>query len=398
MGDTRRKTSQKGRQASASQRRPRRQPLDDNYYYEEPYHRGGSRSSGEFQDVSSFSSPERRKKDQRKKGKGEREKGHKKAAVALVVVLLLVGGGLWYVFGYLLNGLTFNSLDKNALGITDTGATGVKNIALFGLDSRDDVDEGRSDALMVLSIDHTHHKLKLTSILRDSKVYIDEVGNDKITHAYAYGGPELAIHTLNQNFKLNIDDYVTVNFFQMARIVDAFGGTRVNITYEEAEEINTNLAMLAAESGDANVLESDYLYDRAGDVLLNGNQAVAYARIRHLDSDDMRASRQQNVLTGLISQMKTLSKAQYPELIRQVVPMCETSFDILDITGMTPFMLTDFTTETLSIPGTEEEAYGEYLEDGSWVYAYDLEVASQHISRFIYEEDSPYYVSNSGEE
>ena len=132
----------------------------------------------------------------------------------------------------------------------------ITNIALFGLDARENEDVGRSDALMILTIDQRHGKLKITSILRDSEVNIDGYGSDKITHAYAYGGPELAIKTLNQNYNLDIEDYVTVNFIQMAEIVDAFGGVEINVTDDEMTEINNNLAMQQAESADANIVDS----------------------------------------------------------------------------------------------------------------------------------------------
>lgn len=373
--------------------RPRREPLNDHYYYEEPSngaHQG-------FEDVSSYSSPEKRREDQRAQKKQAKKKGSvkKKAAVILAIVLVLAGAGLYYVFGYMLGGLTMKEIskDKQTLGIhaeaqTDTS---IKNIALFGLDARENEDEGRSDALMILSVDNKHGKLKLISILRDSNVSIEGYGEDKITHAYAYGGPELAIQTLNRNFHLDIEDYVTVNFIQMAEIVDAFGGTKVHISYDEMNEINANLALLQSESNDANILESDYMYED-GDVTLNGNQAVAYARIRHLEGgDDMRASRQQNVLKGLVEQMKGKSKLEYPDLIHKIMPMCETSLDFADIMAMSPIMFTNFTMETLSVPGEEENAYGGFNEAGGWVYLYDVEAASHHINRFIYEEDSPYY-------
>ena len=155
--------------------------------------------------------------------------------------------------------------------------------------------------------------------------------------------------------------------------------------------------MQQSESYDADISEADYMYED-GDVLLNGNQAVAYARIRYLDGDDVRASRQQNVLKGLVEQLKTVSKLQYPELIRTVAPMCTTSLNIPDMLGLTPILLSDFTMETLSVPGEEEGAESGYTEEGAWVYLYDLEEAAQHISRFIYEEDSPYYYSESPEE
>lgn len=324
----------------------------------------------------------------------------RKIAVTFLVVLILIGGGLFYVFGYLLNGLTMTTITKDPaeLGIQDgvMSDSKITNIALFGLDARENEDVGRSDALMILTIDQRHGKLKITSILRDSEVNIDGYGSDKITHAYAYGGPELAIKTLNQNYNLDIEDYVTVNFIQMAEIVDAFGGVEINVTDDEMTEINNNLAMQQAESADANIVDSDYL-SQSGDLLLNGNQAVAYARIRHLDSDDVRASRQQEVLMGLVKRLKSKNILEYPNLIRKVMPMCETSLDFGDIMGMAPFMLTNFEMETMSIPGDEEQPYGAYNDAGAWVYRYDIAAASQHISRFIYEEDSPYYTGSSGE-
>lgn len=398
-----------GRRTGTSRRtstsRPRREPLNDHYYYEEPPR---SRGNDQFEDISSYSSPKRRREDQRaleqqrRSGRSSRKKmgAGKKVAIGLLVVLILVGAGFFYVFGYLLNGLTMTSITKDpeALGIQDGVLTdsSIKNIALFGLDAREDENVGRSDALMILTVDNKHDKLKLTSILRDSEVQIDGYGSDKITHAYAYGGPELAIKTLNQNFNLDIQDYVTVNFIEMAKIVDAFGGVDLTITEDEMTEINNNLSMLYLESSDAEIQDSDYLHE-SGEVHLNGNQAVAYARIRHLDSDNVRASRQQEVLMALVQSLKGKSKLEYPGLIRKVMPMCETSLDFGDTMGMAPIMFTNFEMETLSIPGEEEQAYGDYNDAGAWVYRYDIQAAAQHISRFIYEEASPYYTGSSEE-
>lgn len=409
-GDSRRpassRSSSRNRSSSrSSTSRPRREELRDNYYYEEPPRNW--REGDQFQDISSYSSPRKRREDQRtmesqRRSGGRKKKGSlgRKIAVTFLVLLILIGGGLFYVFGYLLNGLTMTTITKDPaeLGIQDgvMSDSKITNIALFGLDARENEDVGRSDALMILTVDQRHGKLKITSILRDSEVNIDGYGSDKITHAYAYGGPELAIKTLNQNYNLDIEDYVTVNFIQMAEIVDAFGGVEINVTDDEMTEINNNLAMQQAESADANIVDSDYL-SQSGDLLLNGNQAVAYARIRHLDSDDVRASRQQEVLMGLVKRLKSKNILEYPNLIRKVMPMCETSLDFGDIMGMAPFMLTNFEMETMSIPGDEEQPYGAYNDAGAWVYRYDIAAASQHISRFIYEEDSPYYTGSSGE-
>lgn len=366
--------------------------MRDNYYYEEPPRiRGGRAAPQSFEDISSYSSPGRRRADQLAARRPRRKPGGGKRAfktVLLLFALLVLAGGL-YVFGYMLSGLTMTHLtkDEDALGIAPGTFTdsSIKNIALFGLDAREDENTGRSDALMVLSVDSKHHKLKLTSILRDSQVYIDGYGYDKITHAYAYGGPELAVRTLNQNYHLDIENYVTVNFVEMAKIVDAFGGVRLTVSEAERVEINNNLYYLSVESADADIQNSDYL-NETGELLLNGKQAVSYARIRHLEGgDDMRAGRQQIVLQALIQQLKGKSKLAYPALVHNVVPMCETSLGYLDMMGLAPFLLTDFTMETLTVPGQEENAYGDFNENGTWVYLYDIEAAAAHISRFIYE-------------
>lgn len=383
--------------------RRRREPLNDQYYYEEPP-RGWS---GDFEDISSYSSDRKRREDQRtlrqqqrstsqspRKTKKKRGGAGRKAGLALLVVLVLVGAGCLYVFGFLLRGLTVTSIsdDPSALGI-QAGAFSdpqIQNIALFGVDAREeDDDTGRSDSLMILTVDKRHNKLKLTSILRDSEVQIEGYGSDKITHAYAYGGPELAIKTLNQNFYLDIQDYVTVNFFQMAKIVDAFGGVDLTITEDEMHEINNNLTALYLESEDFSLSDSDYLHEY-GEVHLTGKQAVAYARIRHLDSDNVRASRQQQVLEALVQSLKQKNPLEYLIIAPQILPMCETSLSFGDILPMVPFLLSGFTMETLSIPGEEEGAYGDYNDAGAWVYRYDTAAATQHISRFIYEEESPY--------
>lgn len=383
--------------------RRRREPLNDQYYYEEPP-RGWS---GDFEDISSYSSDRKRREDQRtlrqqqrstsqppRKTKKKRGGAGRKAGLALLVVLVLVGAGCLYVFGFLLRGLTVTSIsdDPSALGI-QAGAFSdpqIQNIALFGVDAREeDDDTGRSDSLMILTVDKRHNKLKLTSILRDSEVQIEGYGSDKITHAYAYGGPELAIKTLNQNFYLDIQDYVTVNFFQMAKIVDAFGGVDLTITEDEMHEINNNLTALYLESEDFSLSDSDYLHEY-GEVHLTGKQAVAYARIRHLDSDNVRASRQQQVLEALVQSLKQKNPLEYLIIAPQILPMCETSLSFGDILPMAPFLLSGFTMETLSIPGEEEGAYGDYNDAGAWVYRYDTAAATQHISRFIYEEESPY--------
>lgn len=429
-GDRRASAGSRRNTAGDTSQRLWREELRDNYYYEEPPK--GWKEGDQFQDISSYSSPAKRRADQRaveeevektrrgasrrssrdiSSGRPVKKKGSaaKKVLVTLLVLLVLVGVSFFYVFGYLLSGMTMTSLtsDPDALGISSSAYSDsqVVNVALFGLDARNEGESSRSDVVMVLTVDKRHHTLKLTSILRDSEVQIDGYGADKITHAYAYGGPELAVRTINQNFNLDIKNYVSVDFHQMADIVDAFGGVDMELTAAEADAINENLWTLEQESP-GTVTYADYIPSLDGTVQLvygeyqdgtyhlNGNRAVAYSRIRYLDSDDVRASRQQKVMMALVEQLKKKSVFEYPGLIRKISAMCETSLDVGDLLGMAPIMLGGLQMETLSIPGEEEQAYGAYLDNGAWVYEYDLTAASQHISRFIYEENSPYYTGS----
>lgn len=372
----------------------------------------------EFEDLSSYSSS----KEYNKRRKNRRGHTVLKCILGVFCALLIVfGSGLIYIATHLLDDLTTTNITKDptALGI-DPSVTmddSIKNIALFGLDQRSAYsdDSTRSDVIMVLTVDNKHKKLKITSILRDSYVSIEgENSNgvhvdymDKINAAYAEGGYELAIRTLNRNFGLNIMDYVTIDFTDTAAIVDAFGGVEISLTAEEKWEMNQNLWNLSQET-EGLIKDSDFLADANGQVVdlagaeysdsvefLNGNQAVAYGRIRNIGYDYQRVERQQIVFKALMNRVTQLSFGEYPSLISQLMPYCETSLDLTDAIGMTPILTSDFTIETISIPDVDYEL--DLTDDGSYLY-YDVEQAGHRIDSFINEEDSAYWeeFGNSG--
>lgn len=372
-----------------------------------------------FEDVSSYSPVEKKK----------RRKGHRGRTVLqciaafLCVVMILFGSALIYISTDLIAELTTNTITKDPakLGIREDAVVddSIKNIALFGLDSRSSDFRGQSDVTMILTVDNRHGAIKMTSILRDSLVNIEGENfsgehvdwNSKINAAYAVGGPELAIRTLNQNYGLRIEDYVTVNFVNMAAIVDAFGGVEMEVTAEEIEKINLNLRNLYWEVEQQKqqdiavgtydelnypiILDSDYM-SATGDVatyLLNGNQAVSYGRIRNIGSDFGRVERQQKVLTGLVQRVKQLSITDYPSLIKNLMPYCETNLDLNDIMSMVPILATDMDMESISIPDPDFETD---LQDINYDLVYDLTQASKRMSAFIFEEGSPYWEEYQG--
>lgn len=296
--------------------------------------------------------------------------------VAIITLLVITTGIL--AFNYIFGRLEFKKIttDTSELGITQEvenrqQETKITNIALFGVDTRnDDEFEGRSDSIMILSIDKRNSTVKLISILRDSQVVIDGYGKDKITHAYAYGGPELAIKTINQNFKLDIQDYVTINFTGLENIIDMIGGIEINITEEEKDHMNSYFHVQPQLT-------------QSGLVNLTGSQAVAYSRIRLIDSDSMRANRQRIVLETMFKKMKKINPLKYTTLLKSIMPLIETSLDYNEILSYAPIMLKDVKLEQTYIPNQEDNPVG---GGNPWVWQFDVNASADRLNKFIYGE------------
>lgn len=258
----------------------------------------------------------------------------------------------------------------------------VQNIALFGLDSRKDTESGRSDAIIILSIDRVNSKIKLTSIARDSLVKIDGRGESKITHAFGWGGAKLAVKTLNQNFGMNITDYAYLNFFEFTKLIDSLGGVMINV---DAAELNIMNNYYGPE---LRTLGLDYQNATTGYVRLNGVQALAYSRNRYTGSDIDRGNRQKEVLEAMFAEVKDTSLTKFPALISQVLEMVHTTLtnsELLDIAQWALMSSPSF--EQFSLPSPECKAQGGDWGDGhGWVYHYDMDLATEILHQFIYEE------------
>ncbi len=319
--------------------------------------------------------------------------------IFLLFLFAVIGYCAYYIFT-IVKGLddsrnTSFTTDLSELGIyseagddsltDDASDASITNIALFGVDQREE-EACRSDVIMVATVDKRHNKIKLTSIMRDSYVPIDGYGQDKINSAYFYGGPELAVKTLNQVFDLKITDYVTVNFSEMAEIVDAVGGVQIDISEAERKDANHNMIEQSAQSG-----KPVDTIEQAGLQTLSGMQAVAYARIRHVGNADYdRTARQREVMEQIFEKGKNMNPMEYPGLIKQMLPLVETSLDLTEIMDMASIMLRSVTFEDLRIPCNQDLIDGGSLKiDGVDYLYYDLDASSEKLHDFIYQDIMP---------
>ena len=309
----------------------------------------------------------------------------KKVIIGVVVaIIVIIAAGMGYVYSTL-NKTNKVKLDNDSLGLNqNTQSTDKKddiiNIALFGLDAPNG-EVGRSDADLILTIDKKHHKLKLTSIMRDSYVDVKDHGMTKLTHAYAYGGPELALNTINTNFDLAIDKFITVNFTSLPKVIDKLGGVDINLTAGDLKYMNGYIKNL----DNINKTDSPDI-NSTGMHHLDGTQALAYCRIRYDGGDQRRTERQRTVLQAVFKKMKDTSVTQYPAILNELLPLVTTNIsanefislgkDIAD-TGATQF-------EDLKVPCDKHED-GKMI-DGVYYMTYDLKAETKELHKFIYEQ------------
>lgn len=263
----------------------------------------------------------------------------KKIMISLLIIITVltasVGGALWYYLSKIPREtvetpvITGEDQDlMNEYGIpTSTNSLGtaddvrerleqyngsISNILLLGIDSEDGI--GRSDSMVIFTVDKTTEKIKLTSLIRDSYVYIPGRGMDKLNHAFSFGGPSLALRTINSNFDLNLTDYVTVNFDSITKIVDSIGGLDLKLTDQEAEIVGVG-------SG--------------GTHHLSGKQVLTYARIRSTAGGDFtRTLRHRKVLTAIAEKMMKLSPIEMAQAADQLMPLVKTSLSSAQILGL----------------------------------------------------------------
>lgn len=218
-------------------------------------------------------------------------------------------------------------------GVDESLAT-YRNIALLGIDARSDTfgTGNRSDCIMILSLNEKTKDVKIASVYRDTYLNIDGHGLDKVTHAYSYGGPKLALNTLNKNLDLNITEFVAINFDTVRVVVDSIGGVEIPIDSQEVKYINGYINSLNKQFG-----TSSANITTPGTYKLDGVQALAYSRIRYTDGGDYkRTERMRDVFMAVFKKAKTMNISELNNLANTILPHVSTNISENEIMGMIP--------------------------------------------------------------
>lgn len=314
-----------------------------------------------------------------------------------IVVILFVGGLLTGKSLKLLSKISSieNNLNKDDLGINEdliNNSEELSNgkiitIAAFGLDRRTSDETPRSDAIMLITIDSSRKKVKLISIMRDLYVNIDGVGKDKLNHAYFYGGPSLSIKTLNNTFNLNIEDYISLDFFNLPKIIDELGGIELDV---KSEEIN-NLNKYIKENQRLLGVSGDHTIKSSGVQTLSGIQALSYARIRSVgDGDFERTDRQRKVIIAMIDKAKTMSPIKLTSLVEKYIDSIETSLSLNKLLSIGANLLLG----GYEIEQTRAPFEGEFNDSGKiinevWYLTFDQEKTTESLHKYIFDDILP---------
>lgn len=313
----------------------------------------------------------------------ERKSGFGKFLSVLVCffVLLCIA---WYIgISGIYGKMKYESVGQLAgESMTDNG---VVNILLIGTDARSSEEAGRSDAMILLSVSSKTKTVHMTSLLRDMYVEIPGHDGNRLNAAYAYGGPELLLETVSDNFDIDVNRYVVVDFQTFANLVDAVGGVDLELSNEEVQWVNAYL-------NEYNILrnmplETDYLdTSLSGVIHLNGPQALAYSRNRYIGSDFGRTERQRKVLGAVADNIASAVISNPLELIDGVFSELTTNLsksECLQLSLMSAKLLTyDIVQSSIPLSGTYRDA----TIRGMAVLEVDFEKNKEYIRSEIYGE------------
>lgn len=331
------------------------------------------------------------KKMKKRKNVSRAAKRRKRRRIILIVemILILILLGVLYVYGKYgkiqkteidENNVIVNEIDEESQAVKE----GYRNIALFGVDSREagSLEAGsHSDTIIIASINNKTGDVKLVSVYRDTYLNQSDDTYNKATQAYFRGGPEQAINMLNMNLDLDITDYVTVDFAAMVDVIDLLGGIEINIQ-TEAEVVHLN--NYAIETSKVSGVKTTKV-KKPGLQVLDGVQATSYARIRYTAGDDFRRTeRQREVIEAIVAKAKKANIVTLNKIIDEVFPQVSTSLTMKEILALLPNAADYTIAETTGFPF--DKTTGTVGSKGSCVIAQGLEQNVVQLHEFLFEE------------
>ena len=294
------------------------------------------------------SSPPPRRK--RKKNSGVNKAKNIFRAVIAVILAAVIGAGCFV--GNAMGKVTYDDKRKNQyVSRSDLAhSSSVTNILLLGVDARNPKDDtaSRSDSMMLISIDKAHNCVKMVSFLRDTWVYIPCVDKkQRLNAACQYDGYNGVVDTIEYNFGIDIDGYVVADFEMFKVLVDSIGGVEVEVSEKEAKEVTSHKGRYGNVKLDA------------GKYKLTGEQALAYCRIRKIDTDFMRAYRQRTVMQAILKSVKSANPIKLVSMASKAAPYIETNLSKAKI----------ISSGLKALPCIGDMAEVRVPFDGTWQYA-----------------------------
>ena len=271
----------------------------------------------------------------------------------------------------------------------------VLNVLLLGEDTRGDdiLEEGtRADSAIIVSINADTGKITLTSVLRDAYAYWEtEKGNSETGVAGKINGAmsrencdvNTYINCLESLYKINIDNYVIVNFDSFKKIIDAMGGVTLELTSAEIYEINSH----PKRYGDVYIEQT--FEGSSGEIKLDGSQALAYCRIRKIDSDNMRADRQKTCLTQIFKQAKGESKVTLLKMVNALLPYVKTGFSTKEVVSIAKYAFSEgwlgYEVKMTSVPYARINESGMGGTNyGEWMWRPDYPQDAHYLQTLLY--------------
>lgn len=293
------------------------------------------------------SPPPRRKR--KKNSEANKAKNIFRAVIAVILVAV-IGAGCFV--GNAMGKVTYDDKRKNQyVSRSDLAhSSSVTNILLLGVDARNPKDDtaSRSDSMMLISIDKAHNCVKMVSFLRDTWVYIPCIDKkQRLNAACQYDGYNGVVDTIEYNFGIDIDGYVVADFEMFKVLVDSIGGVEVEVSEKEAKEVTSHKGRYGNVKLDA------------GKYKLTGEQALAYCRIRKIDTDFMRAYRQRTVMQAILKNVKSANPIKLVSMASKAAPYIETNLSKTKI----------ISSGLKALPCIGDMAEVRVPFDGTWQYA-----------------------------